>query len=209
MRYQILLQNEAQDSRGVLQLIEQNIEQIIQDSYSVALTLALTVNEDGEVKNFQKIASSLRDNHDIVDVLQLVPDGVIQYVYPLEGNESVIGYDILSDPKVNEEIKKAAEIGSIYFAGPLDLKQGGRAVMGRLPVFINNELWGFSAVVIYLETLIEKSGINGFPQNRYYFQLTKIDPNTGEEEYFYQLERNLSWLISSRLIFQKVIGNYM
>lgn len=184
MRYQILVQNESKESQQVLQIIEQNIEQTIQDSYGVALTLALTVSKQGEVQNFEAIARKLLANHDNVDVLELVPDGIIKYVYPLKGNESVIGYDILSDPKVNNEVKKAAELGSIYFAGPIDLKQGGRAVIGRLPIIVEGELWGYSAVLIYLETLIENSGINEFSKDRYHFQLAKVNPNTGEEEFF-------------------------
>ncbi len=184
LRYQVLIQNQARESQEVLELIEQNIEQTIQESYSAALTLALTVNDKGEVKNFEQIAQRIIDNSDVIDVLELLPQGVIEYVYPLEGNESVVGYDILSDPKVNVEALKAAELNTIYFAGPINLKQGGQAVIGRLPINIEGEIWGYSAILIYLETLIEKSGIDQFPQDRYYFQLSKVNPNTGEEDFF-------------------------
>ncbi|MEQ9089721.1 MAG: PAS domain S-box protein [Balneola sp.] len=184
LRYQVLVQHQERESQEVLELIEQNIERTIQESYSAALTLALTVNDDGEVKNFEQIAERIINNSDVVDVLELLPQGVIEYVYPLEGNEAVVGYDILSDPNVNVEALKAAELGTIYFAGPIDLKQGGKAVIGRLPITIEGEIWGYSAILIYLETLIEKSGIDRFPKERYYFQLSKVNPNTGEEEFF-------------------------
>lgn len=155
LRYQVLTQHQERESQGVLELIEQNIERTIQESYNVALTLALTVSDDGEVKNFEKVAEQISKNSSVVDVLELVPDGVIEYVYPLEGNESVVGYDIKNDPKVNAEVIKAAELGTMYFAGPIDLKQGGQAVIGRLPITIEGELWGFSATIVYMETLIE------------------------------------------------------
>ncbi len=184
LRYQVLVQHQERESQEVLELIEQNIERTIQESYSAALTLALTVNDDGEVKNFEQIAERIINNSDVVDVLELLPQGVIEYVYPLEGNEAVVGYDILSDPNVNVEALKAAELGTIYFAGPIDLKQGGQAVIGRLSITIEGEIWGYSAILIYLETLIEKSGIDRFPKERYYFQLSKVNPNTGEEEFF-------------------------
>lgn len=185
MRYQILTQYEEERTRQILHFIEQNINQAIQETYSVALTLALTVNENGEVKDFEKVAEKLYQNYNVVDILELVPNGVIEYVYPLEGNESVVGYDISNDPKVSAEVSKAAESGTMYFAGPIDLRQGERAVIGRLPIIINNELWGYSAIVIYLETLIERSGINEFTKDgSYYFQMTKVNPNTGEEEFF-------------------------
>ena len=184
MRYQILTQYQQEETEEVLALIEENIENSIQESYSVALTLALTVSEAGEVQNFDHVAKQILSNNDNIDVLELVPGGVIKYVYPLEGNESVIGYDILSDPNVSAEVIKAAESGNIYFAGPIDLRQGGKAVIGRLPIMIDDKIWGFSAVVIYMETLIEKSGINNFSNEKYYFQLSKINPNTNKEEFF-------------------------
>lgn len=191
LRYQVLEQHQIQESQEVLELIEQNIERTIRDSYSAALTLALIVDEDGEVNNFERIAETLYKNSDAIDVLELVPGGVIEYVYPLEGNESVIGYDILSDPKVNAEVIKAAEMGTIYFAGPIDLKQGGQAVIGRLPIIIDEEIWGYSAILIYIETLIEKSGINQFPDEKFYFQLSKINPNTQVEEFFLPVDENI------------------
>lgn len=191
LRYQVLIQHQERETLEVLELIEQNIERTIQESYSAALTLALTVSDDGEVKNFEQIAERIIDNSDVVDVLELLPQGVIEYVYPLEGNEAVVGYDILSDPKVNAEALKSAELGTIYFAGPINLKQGGQAVIGRLPITIEGKLWGFSAILLYMETLIENSGIDGFSKDRYYFQLSKVNPNTEEEEFFFPINEKV------------------
>tara|TARA_R110000868_G_scaffold408293_3_gene690964 strand:+ start:31956 stop:35024 length:3069 start_codon:yes stop_codon:yes gene_type:complete len=191
LRYQILIQYERQHLNTVLDLIEQNIERTIQESYNSALTLALTVNAESEVVNFERVAKQILKNTTSVDVLELVPDGIITYVYPLEGNESVVGYDILSDPNVNAEVLKAAELGTIYFAGPFELRQGGMAVVGRIPIIVNDEIWGYSAVVLYLETLIENSGINTFPEETYYFQLAKINPNTNVEEFFLPIRQGV------------------
>jgi len=191
LRYQVLIQHQERESQEVLELIEQNIERTIQESYSAALTLALTVSDDGEVKNFEKVAEQILKNSSVVDVLELVPDGIIEYVYPLEGNESVLGYDIKNHPEVGTEVIKAAELGTMYFAGPIELKQGGQAVIGRLPITIEGELWGFSAILLYMETLIEQSGIDRFSKDRYYFQLSKVNPNTGEEEFFLPVNEDI------------------
>jgi PAS domain S-box-containing protein len=182
-RYQVQQQTEQGELRDVMEIVEQNIQRTISEAYSAALFLALTVQDNGEVRNFETYAESLLNNHEGVDVLQLVPDGVIEYVYPLEGNEEVIGYNIMEDPKVNREVLKATESRTVYFAGPFQLRQGEMAVIGRLPVIIEDELWGLSAVIVYLNTLIDQSGINEFSSN-YYFQLAKTNPNTGIEEFF-------------------------
>lgn len=182
-QYQVELNNDLAETREVLVFIEQNIQRTISEAYSVALILAQTVQNDGTVRNFEEVSEQLLENHESVDVLQLVPNGVIEYVYPLEGNEVVLGYNILEDENVNREVMRAAELNSIYFAGPLDLRQGGQAVIGRLPIIKNDALWGFSAVLIYLESLIEESGVTSI-SDRYDIQLAKVNPNTGIEEFF-------------------------
>lgn len=191
---QFLVQDSSEraETREVLSLIEQNIQRTISEGYSVALLLSQTITMDGEVRNFENVSKQLLENHESVDVLQLVPDGIIQHVYPLEGNELVIGYNILSDENVNREVMRAAEINSMYFAGPLKLRQGGQAVIGRLPVRRNDgELWGFSEVIIFMETLIEQSSIPTF-SDRYHIQLSKVNPNTGVEEFFLDTDVNVN-----------------
>lgn len=105
-RFQVQKQTEQNELRDVMEIVEQNIQRTISEAYSSALFLALTVQDDGEVKNFESYAENLMNNHEAVDALQLVPGGEIQYVYPMEGNESVIGYNIMEDPKVNREVKE-------------------------------------------------------------------------------------------------------
>ncbi len=191
-RYQGLHQVEKNDLIKVLATVEQNISRTIHESHNAALTLALTVGADGKVKDFESVAARILENNESIDLLELLPDGVIEYVYPLKGNEVVQGYDVLNDPKVQLELERASLEEKMYFAGPFELKQGGLAVAGRLPIFLNGELWGYSAVLIYLETLISQSGINTYYQDEYYFQLTKTNPNTGEEESFLPLREDIT-----------------
>ncbi len=155
-------------------------------SLSATRTLSFFVQNDGSVKNFDSIASQILNATNDIDALQLVPGGVIRYVYPLKGNEKVIGYDILKDSARNKEAYKAIEKGEIYFAGPFELKQGGMGVVGRLPVFRNNKFWGFSAVVIKLLTLLRTAGIDSTGNSGYYYQLSKINLDTKKEEFYIQ-----------------------
>ncbi|MFC0521114.1 PAS domain S-box protein [Mesonia maritima] len=115
--------------------------------------------------------------------VQLVPNGVIKYVYPFEENKAALNLDVLNSATTSKEALKAIERHKIYFAGPLQLKQGGVGIVGRLPVFIENEFWGFSGVIIKLERLIRNSGISNFEEN-YRFQLSKVNPVSGKEEFF-------------------------
>lgn len=184
MRYEIVKENERREMNNVLGVVRQNFEQVLKSSYTSALTLAMTLNDEGNPENFEKIAKQLVDNNAAIDAVQLVPDGIIKYVYPFEENKEVINYNILNSPQSRLEARKSIKSKLMFFAGPLKLKQGGIGVVGRLPVFKNNRFWGFSAVIIRLETLIRESGINTIDDTKYYFQFSKINPTTYKEEFF-------------------------
>lgn len=191
-RYTTAKEDQEQEMSNILNAVHQNFEQILKTSYVTTLTLAMTVNDEGIPEHFDEIAPKLVNGNASIDAVQLVPNGVIQYVYPLEGNEAVIGYDILHSPKVQEEALKSIQTKLIYFAGPLELKQGGIGVVGRLPVYKNNKFWGFSAVIIRLETLIRLSGISSIDNSKYYFQFSKVNPTTEKEEFFLPIQKNQS-----------------
>src|SRR5574343_1619096 len=184
MRYEMVKENERREMYNVLGVVRQNFEQVLKSSYTSALTMAMTINDDGKPEHFDQIAKQLLDNNPSIDVVQLVPDGVIKYVYPYEENKAVINYNILNSPQNRYEARKSIKSKLMFFAGPLKLKQGGIGVVGRLPVYKKNRFWGFSAVVIRLETLIKESGINSIDNTKYYFQFSKINPISYKEEFF-------------------------
>jgi PAS domain S-box-containing protein len=68
--------------------------------------------------------------------IQYVVDGKIRHVWPLAGNESVVGRDLLNDPRpeISNDIRRAMEQQGIVLSGPTDLYQGGRGLIGRLAV---------------------------------------------------------------------------
>jgi PAS domain S-box-containing protein len=191
-RYNIVKENRHREMSNILGVVRQNFEQILKTSYVSTLTLAMTVNDNGEPENFDKVAAQLVDSNPSIDAVQLVPNGIIKYVYPQTANKSAIGYDILNSPKVRQEALKSIDTKLIYFAGPLQLKQGGIGVVGRLPVFQHNKFWGFSAVIIRLETLIKISGIESIDDSKYYFQFSKVNPTTKKEEFFLSNKKDFS-----------------
>jgi PAS domain S-box-containing protein len=184
LRYKIFKENQQREMSNVLEVVHQNIEQILKNSYTTTLTLAMSIDDEGVPRDFDKIGEKLVTKNSSIDAVQLVPNGVIKYIYPLKGNEAAMNYDILKSKNVYQEAQKSIEAKLIYFAGPLRLKQGGIAVIGRLPVFKNGKFWGFSAVLIKLETLLKNSGIKSIDKSKYYFQFSKANPLTGEEEFF-------------------------
>lgn len=151
---------------------------------SATKTLAFIVENYGVPEDFSSVAKEILNSNKNIDALQLTRKGVITHVYPIEGNEKVIGYDILNDSFTNKEAYKAIEKKELFFAGPFELKQGGIAIVGRLPIFIDTGFCGFSVVIIKLSTLLKASGIDTLQNNRFIYQLSKVNPNTKKEEFF-------------------------
>jgi PAS domain S-box-containing protein len=190
-RIEIIKENERREMRIMLESVHQNIEQCLKSSYSTTLTLALTINDKGIPENLDSISSQLIASNNCIDAVQLVPNGVIKYIYPLRGNEPALNINLFTSPGVTKEALKSIASKKMYFAGPLTLKQGGIGIVGRLPVYKKNGFWGFSAVVIKLDTLLKMSGINSIDTNKYYFQFSKINPNTQKEEFFLPIKKEI------------------
>jgi PAS domain S-box-containing protein len=153
-------------------------------SLSATKTLAFIVAEYGVPTDFKSMAKEIVESNKYIDALELTSGGTITHIYPLEGNESAIGYDILKDSATSKEALRAMESKELFFAGPLDLKQGGIAVVGRLPIYKDKNFIGFSVVLIKLSTLLKAAGIDSFQNKNFTYQLSKVNPITKKEEFF-------------------------
>ncbi len=185
LRYKVIKENANREMSNIINIVKQNFEEVLKNSYTSALTMAMTINDKGIPEDFEKVAAQLVDNNNSIDAVQLVPNGVIKYIYPFEENKAALNYDILNaSSSIKYEAEKSIKSKTMFFAGPLQLKQGGIGVVGRLPIYKNNKFWGFSAVIIKLETLLKQSGVNSVDVSKYYFQFSKINPETKEEVFF-------------------------
>ena len=170
---------------SILHIVNQNLEQSLKNCYTTTLTLALTINDKGVPENFDYVAKKLMESNKSISAVQLVPNGVIKYIYPMKGNEAAMNLNILTSPYLKDEALKSITTQKMYFAGPLKLKQGGIGIVGRFPVFQKNKFWGFSSVIIKLEDLLKSSGINtAIDDSKYYFQFSK-ENNINKKEVFY------------------------
>ena len=183
-QYKIIKENEQREMYNILNVVHQNIEQALKNCYTTTLTLALTINDKGIPENFEFVSEKLIESNPNISAVQLVPNGIIKYVYPYIGNEAAINLNILNTPHLKREALKSIAKKKMYFAGPFELKQGGVGIVGRFPVFQNNKFWGFSAVIIKLETFLKASGIKNIDDSKYYFQFSKYDIEK-QQEIFY------------------------
>ncbi|HET6538920.1 MAG TPA: histidine kinase [Chryseolinea sp.] len=187
LTYHRYLRNQDQVLQKINQeadFIKDKLQAALSFSLSATKTLAFLVKEYGVPKDFASTAKEILESNKYIDAIELTREGVITHVYPLEGNESALGYNILNDPATRKEALKALDKKELYFAGPLTLKQGGQAVVGRLPIFQENNFLGFSAVLVKLSTLLKAAGIDSLQNKNFVYQLSKVNPTTGKEQFF-------------------------
>lgn len=183
-QYLIKKDEERQKVTHEMEVVKDRLKTALSYGLSATKTLAFIIGEYGDPHNFNKAAKAILESNKYIDALELTRKGAITHVYPLKGNEAAIGLNVLDASLRNIEAYKALEKKELFFAGPLELKQGGIAVVGRLPIFIDNDFWGFSVVLIKLSTLLRAAGIDTLQSGNFIYQVSKINPNTLKEEFF-------------------------
>jgi diguanylate cyclase (GGDEF)-like protein len=154
------------------------------------------IRHDGRVNDFEDFAQRTLTAIGGVSNLQLAPNGVIRKIYPMAGNEAAIGHNILVDDDQRAEAARAVDQRRLTLAGPLDLVQGGVAVIGRNPVFITDEqgksrFWGFASALIHLDDLLAVTELDSFDEKGYSYTLSRIMQTGGNSAVFAQSDGGL------------------
>lgn len=145
---------------------------------------ALVVLNNGSVAGFERVAEALMDDPAILNLI-LAPDGVVSKVYPLEGNEVLIGYNLLGAGPGNKEAVLAKQKGQLVFGGPFPLMQGGGlALVGRLPVWLETpkgrRFWGLVSVTLKYPEALAGAELEELSEQGLAFEIWRInaDDNT-------------------------------
>ncbi|MFC5447533.1 putative bifunctional diguanylate cyclase/phosphodiesterase [Paenibacillus aestuarii] len=93
----------------------------------------------------------------------IAPGGIVKYVYPLEGNESIMNRDLLHDPRGNVQAQVARALNSkgMTIDGPFRLIQGKDGVVARKAFYHDGEFWGLISVGLDVQQLMVDAGVKG------------------------------------------------
>lgn len=162
----------------------------LERALSASFALAAIVRQgNGRVDHFERLAEEMIRSYGGIGALQFAPGGTILKVVPLAGNERVIGFNPLQDPKQAFEAQRAVDKRSLTLTGPFSLVQGGFGVVGRYPVFLpdaqgNEAFWGFVQVVIRIPELLAATSLSALERSGYRYELWRTDPQSGERSVF-------------------------
>lgn len=130
---------------------------------SSTLSTYIAVNPQEDMQRWYDISKEIVKEAPLVRNIGLAPDNVIRFVFPLSGNEKALGLDYRKVSSQWPAVERAMKTGEMTLAGPVNLVQGGRGLIGRTPIFTldgaDSRYWGLSSVVIDYDGLLESVGL--------------------------------------------------
>ena len=157
--------------------------EVLSTQLNKAKTLeAFVVQNEGGTAGFDRVARLLVTDSTVRNVL-LAPEGVVSAVYPVQGNESVLGHDLTGRKAGDKEAQEAIERGTMIMAGPFILVQGGLGIAGRLPVYLNGTFWGIVSVTLnYPEALKGLTAPESVAAQGFACRIWRTNPDTGVDQ---------------------------
>lgn len=128
--------------------------------------------------------------------MQLSPNGVVTYLSNEARNRPALGHDLLVDDRLRDQVIQTIKDRGVIVAGPLQLMQGGEALIARQAIFthpgiytpekyiqqkhieastpwlktIPADFWGFATVIIDTQQFYTQAGL-GSPDANYRYAI--------------------------------------
>jgi signal transduction histidine kinase/ActR/RegA family two-component response regulator len=159
------------------------IEQRFSNAFGAASTMAAMVREGASDAQLQGVANRLLELAGGRLSIQLAPNGVISHVWPIAGNEAVLGYDLLVSPAHGPFTRRVIETRQPLLYGPFELIQGGAGLALRVPVFVATgkaeRFWGLASSIFRVRDLLEESRLPRLVEAGYDYGLRRAGEDGG------------------------------
>jgi diguanylate cyclase (GGDEF)-like protein len=157
---QLALARARADAITELNLIQDRLEGDIRGEVQLVRGLVADIASQPDLNqaSFDALCGRVLRSDYLLRNIAVAPGLVVAYECPLRGNEKAIGLDYTKNAEQREAALRARDNDDVVLAGPVDLVQGGRGVVARLPVFIEGpdegrRFWGLVSAVIDLDAL--------------------------------------------------------
>ena len=166
----------AYTAESTISRIEVQLNRYLAESDLVKKSIeeGLTISD----KQFATLSRLMQDEDNIIKVHEIAKDGIVSQIYPMEGNEDVIGLNLIENPERKTEARLARDSGEYTIAGPFELVQGGNGVLLFDPVYRTDDkgckkFWGFSILVMDWQKFIKKMELDQLENAGYHYQIWK------------------------------------
>lgn len=153
-----------------LAAIRAKLEAVANSVFSASSGLVHVINFQGGISPdlFNALASQTIRANPHIRIIALAPDNRVTMIYPVAGNEAVLGLRYQTVPEQYKAIERAMETRVPVLSGPVRLVQGRMSFVLRSPVFTSRDVplggktryWGVISVVAGVADIIEAGGVN-------------------------------------------------
>ncbi|MCC6709045.1 MAG: EAL domain-containing protein [Gammaproteobacteria bacterium] len=161
------LRREQEQTLAVLNGVRARVEKLIyRDLYVVrALANHIAAVPDIDQAGFDAYVQRLLRTPTALSHVAAAPNLTIRFVYPLAGNEALLGMDYLAMPAQRAAVNNTILRRTMMISGPIALRQGGSGFVAREPVILPTEtgppaIWGLVAAVIKQDELYRVVGLD-------------------------------------------------
>ncbi len=156
---------QRQDVLNQASHIRTALENQVNTTLNLAMGLVVFVSTYPEfsTEEFNLMAHNLMQRAPHIRNIGLARNNVITHMYPLKGNEKALGLRYMEIPEQADAVKRTIAERTMVIAGPVDLVQGGRGFISRVPVFDardKEKYWGIASLVIDMDRFYSDTGLS-------------------------------------------------
>ena len=128
------------------------------------LAAYIAANPNLTQEEFDRFSKTIMHRQKHLINVAAAPNLVVNMIYPLAGNEEALGLNYLQTESQRQAVLRARDTQEAVLAGPLELVQGGVALIGRLPVYVDREdgtrvFWGIVSATMDAQKVFNSAGL--------------------------------------------------
>ncbi|ASP35526.1 diguanylate cyclase [Labrenzia sp. VG12] len=148
--------------------LEGEISRTVAHGLGIRSYVTQFVDAPFNMDDYQGIATELIEENPSIRSIGLAPNNILRAVFPFEPNQSAIGLNYRMNTAQWPAIREAMMSREVVIAGPLELVQGGRALLIRIPIFTatipgqpieERSYWGVATLVLDQQGMLSSAGI--------------------------------------------------
>jgi len=148
--------------------IEGEISRTVAHGLGIRAYIAQFVDKPFDMEDYRQIALELIEENPSIRSIGLAPNNILRAVFPLEPNQSALGLNYRMNTAQWPAIREAMLSREVVIAGPLELVQGGRALLIRIPVYPaafpgqpvqDRTYWGVATLVLDEAGMMTTAGL--------------------------------------------------
>lgn len=155
--------------------------------YTEFLDMLITEDKNISMHMLSEYSNLILERNRTIKSIQIAPDGIVKYIYPSKRNREIIGYDLMSTPKISPYVEEAIEKRIPITQGPVEILPSGLVVFSRKAIFLKEDgrekFWGLSIITLDFNELLDLCGL--LPQKDGYLFAFRASKTDTEQDYLW------------------------